>query len=402
MTHHGVIAGRVVTSEGNPVVGNTGSATLLRYQYRTDGMRQLASVPGISYPNAAGSFQRMNDLGEFRLFGIPPGDYFLSVTGPGAVIGEQNQLYFPGVTDEAKALPIHVNAGEEIQVGTLALPPRNRGVQVKLRISGVDGSTFEGVRVYIAENLFVRSRSIDPNEIALPPVAPGHYAVVVRTDSFVQPTMFYGRLTLDVGASTVEAQVSMTPAVKINGRVVIDDGSGVLSSAPASIRCRLRSRFDVADCANAQLVPGVHELELEGLRPDMYVASAKSGNQDILKDGFDVTSDASVEIVLAMSGAIVQGNVRDTLGHDAPGAVVVLIPDAPYRNVGLRYRRVVTDPNGRFEIHGIAPGSYKLFAWTQLEEQAYRNADFMKPFEDRGTPLHLEKGSRQSITLESF
>ena len=49
-------------------------------------------------------------------------------------------------------------------------------------------------------------------------------------------------------------------------------------------------------------------------------------------------------------------------GETLPGAIVAVVPDAPYREVSLRYRSVVTDRDGRFEVHGIAPGTYKVFA----------------------------------------
>jgi hypothetical protein len=62
-----------------------------------------------------------------------------------------------------------------------------------------------------------------------------------------------------------------------------------------------------------------------------------------------------------------------------------------------RIRSVVTDSEGRFEIHGIAPGSYKLFAWPELEGAAYRNAEFMKEFEERGKPVKIEKGPQLTV-----
>ena len=64
--------------------------------------------------------------------------------------------------------------------------------------------------------------------------------------------------------------------------------------------------------------------------------------------------------------------------------------------------RSIADPNGRFEIHGIAPGSYKLFAWPELEGAAYRNADFMQEFEQRGKPVKIQKRDRVSTDLTVF
>jgi hypothetical protein len=94
--------------------------------------------------------------------------------------------------------------------------------------------------------------------------------------------------------------------------------------------------------------------------------------------------------------------VRDAAGNTVLGAVVAIVPDEPRRGAGPLYRSVVSDPNGRFEIHGIAPGYYKLFAWPELEGAAFRNAQFMKDFEGRGKPTKIEKGTRVSIDLTTL
>jgi hypothetical protein len=79
-------------------------------------------------------------------------------------------------------------------------------------------------------------------------------------------------------------------------------------------------------------------------------------------------------------------------GAKLADAVVVLVPDPPLRSAGLRYRTAISDVNGKFELRGIAPGSYHLFAWTELEGAAYRNADFMKDFEGKGVPIKVVEG----------
>jgi hypothetical protein len=69
----------------------------------------------------------------------------------------------------------------------------------------------------------------------------------------------------------------------------------------------------------------------------------------------------------------------------------------------VRYRFVTADIDGRFELRGIAPGAYHVFAWPDIEAGAYRNADFMKQYEDRGQALRINRDDeRHSIALTSF
>jgi len=402
MARPAVISGKVLDSQGRPIVGTAGSVTLMRYTYGTDGNRTLGWIPGISYPGTAGSFQRMNDQGEFRFYDLPPGEYYLSVSG-GSTIGSPRAYFYPGVTDESKAIPIQVLGGEDIRLETLTLTPRQKGVEVKLRMSGAALPLEGGRRVYIADSMLVLTRLQSPDEVLMPSVAPGRYDIVVLNDSIVRSApLFYGRATVDVGLSNVEQTVAVQPGARVTGKMLMENEVGERSPAPGSVGCQIRSRHGLSSCASAQVVPGPHELELSGLPAGTYLLSAKIGDKDALSEGLDIPGDTELEIVLGASGGLIQGTVRDATGNTLPDAVVALVPDAPRRKAGPLYQSVITDPNGKFEIHGIAPGSYKLFAWPELEGLAYRNAEFMKEFEDRGKPVKVEKGVRLAVDLTAF
>jgi hypothetical protein len=67
MLQASVISGRVITADGEPAA----QATLQAYTYQySNGQRTLAEV----------KTAQTNDLGEYRLFWLEPGDYFVSVT----------------------------------------------------------------------------------------------------------------------------------------------------------------------------------------------------------------------------------------------------------------------------------------------------------------------------------
>jgi len=66
MTPNGVITGHVVDEDREPVAFLQVQA--MRYRY-TQGRKQL-----VSYGNA-----NTNDIGEYRIFGLPPGRYYISV-----------------------------------------------------------------------------------------------------------------------------------------------------------------------------------------------------------------------------------------------------------------------------------------------------------------------------------
>jgi len=110
----GVIAGRILDEDGEPIPSATVSA--LREAY-SEGKRNLSTSTTVE----------TNDLGEYRLFGLQPGRYFVSAISRGwnrfediqeedADIHQQGyaKMYYPGTPDAARASSIVIKAGEEI------------------------------------------------------------------------------------------------------------------------------------------------------------------------------------------------------------------------------------------------------------------------------------------------
>src|SRR5439155_6620009 len=136
----GVISGRILDEQGDPLAGATVQAQT--YQY-VNGKPILVGVPQFS-PIAEGVVPPIrtttNDRGEYRLFWLPPGEYYISVTarpefspdptidlsaqrldkiitpaGMAAVMPPPNSpIFFPGVPNADTAAPIRVGPAAEI------------------------------------------------------------------------------------------------------------------------------------------------------------------------------------------------------------------------------------------------------------------------------------------------
>jgi hypothetical protein len=187
-----VIAGRIVDEIGEPVTDAMVSA--MRSVW-SGGRRRL---------QAAGRTVPTNDLGQYRIFGLPPGDYFVSATLRGGemamiemavVAGGSAQAptsgyaptYYPGTISATDAQRVRVALGQEAGSTDFALAP------VKLaRVSGSvfrsDGRPAAGTMVNLiqraADNLFVfldRGGRTDQNgNFTISGVAPGDYNLQVR------------------------------------------------------------------------------------------------------------------------------------------------------------------------------------------------------------------------------
>src|SRR3982751_2649087 len=86
LTRGGVITGRVVDEDGEALA--RGLVTVQRYQY-VRGERQLTPAGG----------DQTDDRGQYRVFGLPPGDYYVSAatTGLGEMLGRGLQQLAAGM-----------------------------------------------------------------------------------------------------------------------------------------------------------------------------------------------------------------------------------------------------------------------------------------------------------------
>ncbi len=162
MPRGSVISGRVLDEFGDPITDAV--VTAMRSAWAS-GKRRL---------QPAGRPAMTNDLGQFRIYGLAPGDYFVSATLPGGDAGIEMAIaaraasvagagipsasaptsgyaptYFPGTVNGAEAQKIQLTVGQEAQNTDFALLP------VKLsKVSGTvidsSGKPVEGTMVNAA------------------------------------------------------------------------------------------------------------------------------------------------------------------------------------------------------------------------------------------------------------
>lgn len=113
------IAGQILDQAGEPLDGMHVQALRLRV---TDGRRRLEPV---------GAADRSDDTGAFRLYGLPPGTYYVtaSPSRSSSTVGVDNTpvraeaalarvatvVFYPGTTSPSEALPVTVGAGGEVR-----------------------------------------------------------------------------------------------------------------------------------------------------------------------------------------------------------------------------------------------------------------------------------------------
>jgi protocatechuate 3,4-dioxygenase beta subunit len=417
-----VIAGKIMDEDGQPLPWVMVSA--MREIY-ADGKRKLSmETTAIT-----------NDLGEYRLFGLRPGHYFVSAhyTPGGRWFGEDNNFkdlgeskndrgyvttYYPGSTDPGKATPIAVKGGEELpsmdmllqQVGVFKI--RGRVYNSVTRHSGNDvylNLSSKGSRVLWG---FPNSATVQKDgSFELHDVLAGSYTLSAFW--FDEGKNYTSRQAIEVSNADLDGiTLTIAPGVAIEGqlkwegnpsveqeelKVVATGDTGDYWGAEARVLANgLFSLKDVPD--------GTYHLEVSGISQDCYVKGVRYGTSDATQEGFTVHrgNDAALEVTVSSRGARVKGSVADADGLPAAGVWVVLIPEERYRTEFRLYKSKTSDQHGGFELRGIAPGDYIIFSWEEVELKAWEDPEFLKPFEAKGERISLQEGVEKAINLTTI
>jgi hypothetical protein len=136
-----------------------------------------------------------------------------------------------------------------------------------------------------------------------------------------------------------------------------------------------------------------------------YVEDVRQGGRSIFQGAqtFDdavvnVASDAApLDVILNTAGATISGVVATTGNNDIADATVTLVPQPPRRQNVMLYQSVTADGKGNFTFNGVAPGAYKVFAWDTIPAGAHLSAEFLNPFEARGTTINATGGQRLEV-----
>jgi hypothetical protein len=138
---------------------------------------------------------------------------------------------------------------------------------------------------------------------------------------------------------------------------------------------------------------GEYRVTVNGLPAGAYLKEARIGGVDVLELPLSIPGqDGTLEVVVSTHGGEVRGAIVDARGVAAPSAQAVLVPNRARQRADL-YKTIQAGPEGRFEIKGVPPGDYKLFAWESVDPFQWFDPEFMERSEDKGVPVQVSESS---------
>jgi protocatechuate 3,4-dioxygenase beta subunit len=446
-----VISGRIVDEYGEPVA--EAMVTALRQTW-VGGRRRL--VP-------SGRVGQTNDLGQYRMYGLPPGDYYVSATlrnaemmmfdvmGMGGPSGSNPgsgyaPTYFPGTPSAAEAQKVVVALGQEAQQTDFALLPV-RLAKVSGMVVSSDGKPVDTAMV----NLLPASRAGDmgmmmmgasartqkDGQFTLNGVAPGDYTLNVRSmriqttgagDNMTFTATIGGpggadaefaAIPLTVGADDISnVAVVTTKGSSLTGRLTFEGGSKpnevqtirINASGDPSDRPMMVGSSSASAKADGTFelkgLAGHRVIRANNLPSGWMLKAVRLNGTDITDAGVDFKAGeqlSNLEVVLTSKTTEIAGGVTTPDGKATKDYTVVVFSDDPDHWTVPMSRWIAgarPDQDGRFKISNMPPGTYYVVALDYIESGAWSDPELLDRLKTRAKRFTLNEGSVETLDLK--
>ncbi|MBY0495676.1 MAG: carboxypeptidase-like regulatory domain-containing protein [Cyanobacteria bacterium] len=429
----GVIAGRIVDDGGEAVAGTSVSA--MRFAF-VSGARRL--VPG----GSEGAQDRTDDQGYFRLYGLAPGDYFVSANNrgnqmlmPGMINTEQDGFaptYFPGTSNLGEATRVTLKAGQEMTGANFALIVA-RMARIRGRVLNSRGEPVSGSMLMLTPADPVMGMTFGMNmsnamvagdgSFQFANISPGKYNINVRPNGMPGPTTEFAVMPVTVGNDDIDNIIVTTSLGAIaRGVVITDDGTvpsmrpdlvqifpqqadmtvNIMSGGPTKVNDDFT--FEMHSLFDRRLIRASVTQSLGG--PSWYVKAVLLDGADVIDSGIEFTPGRvyeGLQIVLTQKATELSGLLTDERGKPVVDATVVIFPGNRDKwTFQSRYLRTLRpDTNGKYTIKALPPGDdYMIIAVQNLESGQGSDPDFLARAREEAHSFTLNEGEFKAVDIK--
>ncbi len=438
----GVLTGRIVDEFDDPVSDASVAVMQMRY---TGGRRR--PVP-VSRPS------QTNDLGQFRVWGLPPGEYLVSATlrsfgvDPQMIVGTSQDAtgyaptFYPGTANVAEAQRVTVTLGSEASGVEFALLPV-RTAKITGIVVDTEGRPFTDGNVMMIQSMGMSGggdggmmfmagpggagRLGADGGFTISNVTPGEYTLQARvrrgkpgsaSADFVMPGEGdTGTANVTVTGEDIAGLVIVaSKGAKMTGHVSFDG-----APPPTTRTENLRVFAQPVGGDSMPMFGGMPgrigtdgKFELTGLMgrrviramgaQGWFVKSVRVDGRDVTDSGIDFKGGddiAGVEITLTTQMAEISGTVKGPDGKPARDYAVVVFPDDKDRwTPESRYfGQARPDQEGRFKVVGLPEETYLVAALEYVDGSDWRDPEFLDRLRESATRVTAASGSLKEIKL---
>jgi hypothetical protein len=418
----GFIGGRILDEDGTPFAGAEVDALVTRSENGSDSLFSVSTA-------------QTDDRGEFRLFGLVPGQYYISagdpafraVSTPKGVV-RYSPTYFPGVPFADEARPVVLTAAGQaprVEFRLKLVPP----ARVAGKLLTPDNRPMFSAAIIMSPREGQGVPMVPPEDPQLLPdgvfsfgqVVPGNYQIRARGQIDAAGASLFAVYSLQVVGKDIDnIQMTLRPGAVLNGWLTIENKRG--AKPPLLPLIRVRAPFidgnsfgesltgDVSPdgtFALRGLMPGEHQLVVDGLPPPWVLKSVLYRGTDITDRQFRVDErqnfrDVRVTITDVMGQ--VSGVVQNARNLPVANSGVLIFPSAPifWMRTNRRMRIAYTDREGRFTVPGLPSGEYLAVASLGVDESDLGRRDRLLAWQPLATPFLIASDEGQATVKLSM
>jgi hypothetical protein len=416
-----VITGTLLDDVGDPAVGVP--VTLMRAQF-SGGKRRLV---GVRRP------VETNDVGQYRVYGVAPGTYFLAALPttanpqiPVSSAPAGAPTYYPGTVNEMEAQRVSVQTAHERTLADFALVP-SRLAKVSGIATTTEGTPAEVVMLMSTAQIAsagaipgMKTASVRPDgSFQLSNVPPGEYAFIAGTTNKENGEQEITSQLLTVAGEDIrDLMLSTTKGFRATGQVLVDQLPPPSSLIPSRLtvsgaplanttmsgmfaRATLRDdwTFELKGLAGQRKF-----LIIQGLPPEWTIASVAHGQTDITDKPVEVTQDLDgIVITLTNRGAKVRGTVIDDRAKPVNDCSILIFPEDPALGppTTMRYVRALRpSDSGVFSIDKMPAGNYMIAAVPSVDEGDEGDPELLEQLRLIAVRLSLGWGDTREVPLK--
>jgi hypothetical protein len=411
----GVITGRILDEFGEPLP----DAQVMAQRYQNIGGRRRLGL--------AGRPASTNDIGEFRLFAIPPGQYYLSATLRNMGMGDTDDrsgyapTYFPGTSNLAEAQKVTIGLGQVVSDMNMALMPARTA-----RITGTahdsQGRPMMGVVMAAPRGDSMMMMFGPPGQIrpdgtfTINGLAPGNYLLQTQGGRSMDDEAASAEVTINGDDVNGIRLVGSKPSTA-SGRVVVD-AAAAQSLRPSTLRLQVQPLvFDgpmmgtmgpaaVNDDLTFELKtrPGRMKVALAGPAPGWTIRAVRYRGVDVTDSGIEFRANediTEIEVELTNRATDLSGLVTNSRGAAVKDySVVVFAQDRDKWTPNSRYMRTGRpDQDGRFKVTGLPPGEYHIVALDYVDPNEWTEPEYLERVRSKATSVTINEGETKSVDL---
>ncbi len=417
----GVVTGRILDEYGDPV--SDVQVMVMRYAY-AQGRRRLI-------PTGRGG--STNDIGEFRVYGLPPGQFYLSAVlrafgmdeGAGGGHSGYAPTYYPGTADVAQAQQLTVELGQTVSDITMSLVTVHTA-RVSGSAVGADGRPLTRGFVSMVQrtgaSLFgaANGAPLKPDgTFSVANVAPGEYTMQVNSGGGPIANTEYATARVTVAGQDVSGVqlVAVKPTVA-HGRIVFADPATAKSLPAGAVHLGAQpidpdnqmfggGNSTVNDDFSFELRarPGTAVIRVGVSQPGWSLKAVRFGGVDVTDSGIEFRPNEAldgIEVELTDRPSMLSGTVTDSRGEAVKDfTVVVFARDrARWNDVSRYFGFGRPDQDGRYTIQALPPGEYYAVALDSIDQGEMRDPEFLDRLRDRATAFTLGESEARALDLK--